>query len=108
VGRGSQGQRTRDGSLPFKDQVAGEGKIFSDSAFPAQRRAFATDGTTDGANTLSGTSLEEAAIDVSSLRPYICANKRYDHLLRSVEFRDSPDGTRVRVAAIDVLFETAF
>jgi hypothetical protein len=31
-----------------------------------------------------------------------------DHLLRSVEFKESADGTRVRVTAIDVLIETAF
>ena len=69
MGRGSQGQGTRDGSLPFEDQVAGEGEISSDSAFPSQRRAFETVCTTGRASALSGASLEEAAIDVSSPRP---------------------------------------
>ena len=69
MGRGSQGQGTRDGSLPFEDQVAGEGEISSDSAFPSQRRAFETVCTTSRASALSGASLEKAAIDVSSPRP---------------------------------------
>ena len=69
--RGTQGQGTRNGSLPFKDQVAGEGEILSGAAFPAQRLVLGTVYTASGASALTSTSFEEAAIDVSPLRLFV-------------------------------------
>lgn len=112
MGRGPQGQGTRDGCLPFKDQVPGEGQIPRESAFPVQRRAPGTVSAVGRARALSSTSFEEATIDVSFSMSHIYSTRehmiRYDHLPRSVEFKESADGTRVRVAAIDVLIETVF
>jgi len=114
VERGTQGQGTRDGGLSFENQVAREGKISSDTPFPAQRPATGTIYPTGPASALSSAaSVEEAAIDVSRIYCLpVCEREmmRCDRLSppRSVEFKDSPDGTRVRVAAIDALIETAF
>jgi hypothetical protein len=67
VGRGSQGQGTRDGYHSFQDQVPGEGQIPPDSAFPIQGGAPGAVYAVGRARALSSTSFEEAAIDVSSL-----------------------------------------
>jgi hypothetical protein len=78
---------------------------------PLQRRAVGAVCATGRAGALSSASAEEAAIIVSHLRPYIYMRKLIDATTlppRSVEFKESADGTRVRVAAIDVLIETAF